>query len=528
MQLTSIRYNPSQLLLKDWALIKVTGEDRVSFFQGQVTNDLSKLSMNQGQLTARLNRAGKLQSFFYIAVEKDYLYILCPQELATPIKNDFQKYIIMDDVVLEDQSNELWLRFNPTLLKSHETGPYFDFLFYGLNARLVFNKDATMATTNVEELEKIRILNGWPKWGDDVNDSNFINDSFLNEVAISYNKGCFLGQETVAKIENNRGAVYYPMLLEIENEEDLSAFLKKDFFINEHNDQDDEKKAGNLRYQVGNILQVQLFRDFRVIGRKLNLIFGKKIIPVKVTELPFYKNTTNQELAKELYHQGVDIFQANNLESSMNYMKKALSLDPGLADAYETLGVMLGRIEKYDEAIEWMNQLLIVNPQSVMAHTNKSLFLMKQGKIEEAEAEKSLATIKSFAVFGEEAKIKKAMAEELKKKEDDVLRREKMFLQVLEIDEEDSIALYGMADIFFQRKLFSQAIVNLEKVILHDSKYSTAYLLLGKSYEAEQNIEKAMQIYHAGIQVASKRGDMIPANDMQSRLNQLVVSSRLT
>jgi len=204
-----------------------------------------------------------------------------------------------------------------------------------------------------------------------------------------------------------------------------------------------------------------------------------------------------------------------------------LAFDPSLADAYESLGVMLGRIEKYDEAIDWMNQLLTVNPQSVMAHTNKSLFLMKQGKIEEAEAEKGLATVKSFAVFGEEAKMKKQLAEEQKKKEDEILRREKMFLQVLEIDEEDTIALYGMADIFFHRKDFSSAIKNLEKVITVDSKYSTAYLLLGKAYEAISDLERATSTYQAGILVASKRGDLMPANEMQSRLNQLVMSSRL-
>jgi tetratricopeptide (TPR) repeat protein len=205
-----------------------------------------------------------------------------------------------------------------------------------------------------------------------------------------------------------------------------------------------------------------------------------------------------------------------------------LSFDSSLADAYESLGVMLGREEKFQEAIEWMDKLLIVNPQSVLAHTNKSLYLMRLGKIEEAEAEKSLATVKSFAVFGQEAKVKKQLAEELKKKEEEVLRREKMFLQVLEIDEEDTIALYGMSDIFFQRKDFQSAINNLEKVIAVDPKYSTAYLLLGKAYEAKGDVEKARSVYQAGIVLASKRGDMMPANEMQSRLNQLVVSPSLS
>ena len=54
-----------------------------------------------------------------------------------------------------------------------------------------------------------------------------------------------------------------------------------------------------------------------------------------------------------------------------------------------------------------MDDLLQVDPESIMAHTNKSLYLMKLGKIEEAEKEKDLATVKSFKKAGQDAKNKK-------------------------------------------------------------------------------------------------------------------------
>ncbi|RPJ78428.1 MAG: hypothetical protein EHM20_03940, partial [Alphaproteobacteria bacterium] len=411
MSLSSIRFNSSQLHLKDWSLLKVTGVDRESFFQGQVTNDLTKISINEGQLTARLNRTGKIQSIFFIAKLSDSLFLLCPRELIFIIKDDFEKFIIMDDVELEVLNLEPWLRFNPLLEKDKVPEIFFDFNFYGLNSRFVLEQHPTIPMTNVEELENIRILNGCPKWCVDVDSSNFINDSILNEIAISYKKGCFLGQETVSKIENNRGASYYPVLLTLECDADFSACFKKDFYITYDGE---ERKAGTLLYQVGNKLQALLFRDFRIIGRKLELKFENKIAQVTVSDLPFYKTASGRDIAQELYHRGIEIFQGNNLALAMDYMRKALVFDAGFADAYETLGVMLGRIERYEEAIEWMDKLLAVNPQSVMAHTNKSLFLMKQGKIEEAEAEKSLATVKSFAVFGQEAKMKNLLKEEEK------------------------------------------------------------------------------------------------------------------
>jgi folate-binding protein YgfZ len=520
MNLQSVRYQCSQKNLNDWTVIKVTGADRETFFQGQVTNDLSLIKENEGQCTARLNRSGKVQSFFYIAKQSDHLLILCPSELAEYIKNDFEKFIIMDDVELEILQVKPWIIFNPFLVKEISEQTYFDFNFYGIMARFVFNKLENVQTTDEKELEKIRILNGWPKWDQDISDKHFINDSYLNEVAISYKKGCFLGQETVAKIENNRGAAYYPMLLQLESSDNLSIEPGHDFLI-------EDRKAGTLNYQVENYLQVSLFRDFRIVGKKINFLLADKTYSATVMELPFYKAFNRHQIALELYHSGVDLFQNNDSKGAIEALKQAIKFDPAFADPYESLGVILGRHDKFDEAIEWMNQLLTVNPQSVMAHTNKSLYLMKLGKIEEAEAEKSLATVKSFAMFGSEAKLKKQLEEEQKKKEDDLLRREKMFLQVLEIDPDDSIALYGMADIFFFRKEFELAATNLKKVVAVDPKYSNAYLLLGKAYEAQSKTNDAKEIYQQGIHVASKQGDMMPANEMQSRLNQLVVSAGL-
>lgn len=237
MTLSSIRYKPTQLYLKDWSLIKVIGEDRETFFQGQVTNDLNLISLNQAQLTTRLNRTGKLQSFFFIAKFSDHLLLLCPNELVEKIKNDFQKYIIMDDVELIKTSLEPWLQFNSFLLNEESPKNFAALNFYGLNAKLVFDKHPLIELTDEEKLEEIRILNGWPKWGIDIDENNFINDSYLNEIAISYKKGCFLGQETVAKIQNNRGAAYYPVLLKLDGPLDLSSFLKSEFKIKNENEE---------------------------------------------------------------------------------------------------------------------------------------------------------------------------------------------------------------------------------------------------------------------------------------------------
>ena len=72
-----------------------------------------------------------------------------------------------------------------------------------------------------------------------------------------------------------------------------------------------------------------------------------------------------------------------------------------------------------------------------MAHTNKSLYLMKLGRIEEAEEEKSNAAVKSFSYFGEEAK---------KKKEDE--KKVKALKKQMKIDEEVKVSTFAGKQVF--------------------------------------------------------------------------------
>ena len=146
---------------------------------------------------------------------------------------------------------------------------------------------------------------------------------------------------------------------------------------------------------------------------------------------------------------------------------------------------------------------------------------MKLGKIEEAEEEKAQATVKSFSHFGKEAQAKKALEEKAEQDRLEIERREGMFKQVLEIDPEDTLANYGMADVSFKRELWSDAEAYLQKVISADPKYSVAYLLLGKTQEKMNLIPEASSTLNTGIKIASNQGDLMPANEMQQILNRL-------
>ncbi|TDJ05100.1 MAG: tetratricopeptide repeat protein [Deltaproteobacteria bacterium] len=505
MNLDHLRFEGGKVSIQNFDFFKITGADRERFFQGQVTSDLEKLSPGESQLSARLDRTGKVSSFFHLAKMKDYLILMVDKKLSEITITSFEKFIIMDEVEIEKWDQEPQLVLTPIKLNL-EKGEYFSLELFGETGHLYWGENLNKVRVlpfldlNQDELETIHCISGYPYLEET---DSLVNESYLNELAVSYQKGCFLGQETAAKINTFKGAAYFPVLLKVDE------LLGKDFYHKPF--AVEGRKGGVIQSSVSieseNYLRATLFRNFRLEGKKIDLSLEGIILNAEVVFLPYLKKNTRADKALELYHRGVELFQQGDDDMALDLLERSVAIDPTLADAYESLGVILGRLEKYNEAIEWMDRLISVDPTAIMGHTNKSLYLMKLGRIEEAEEEKAKATVKSF-----ESHAKKT---EVEKVDQELLRREEMFHQVLELDSEDVIANFGIADISFKRKEFGKAVRHLEVTLKTDPKYSQGYLLLGKCHIEMGEKDKALETLKKGIEIASKKGDMMPANEMQ-------------
>jgi folate-binding protein YgfZ len=517
ISIDDIRFEGNTFNLEEWQLFKVSGEDREDFFHGQTTNNLKTLATNNFQLDSRLNRQGRVLAFFLLGKTSEYLWLIIPKERAESLVNDLEKFIIMEDVVIENISTNLKVSLGPVINNESKLSG----VFYGELASISWTEENDQSLPNIEEAENLRMLSGFPSWGKDVSKNSLLNETMLEELAIDYKKGCFLGQETVSKIHNGRGASTFPTLIKLETSIDLEHGEK--IYL-------EDKKVGEARgvinYNNSSFLKLTLSRDLRVKGKqlKLNTKSGLEIIGL-VQYLPMFHGGSPELKAIELHDKAVDKFHQGLAQEALILLERAIELKPDYADAVEILGVILGQLEEYEKGIQYMDELLAIDEKSVMAHTNKSLFYMRLGRIEEAEEEKSKATLKSFKRFGDEAKEKKILEEQKKQEEADIKRRESMFLQVIEIDPEDTIANFGMGDISFARSDFSEAKTYLSKVLDVDKKYSMAYLVLGKTLESLNENEEAKQVYLKGIEIASKQGNMMPANEMQSRYAKLTQKS---
>ena len=100
---------------------------------------------------------------------------------------------------------------------------------------------------------------------------------------------------------------------------------------------------------------------------------------------------------KHDFERAVDLFSQGKKEEAAAALRALIARRPDYADAYETLGMVLYKLGRLDEAIEWTEKLAALEPEEPMAHVNLSVFYMKKGMKERAEEEKAKATVLQFS-----------------------------------------------------------------------------------------------------------------------------------
>lgn len=507
--LNDYRFSAGQFSV-EFHQVNFSGDDVVSFLQNQSTYDIKLVPPGTFQMISFLDPQGRVECYGWLINENKNFSFLIPKLILEKTLIRLNKFLISEDVTIsapELTKRHLLIGPDSAAFAGPDSlsGKVFDELSF-----LQTEASLELKTLTNNEIETWRGLTGWPSF--DGSDYNFsiINNLRLFDLSLVQNKGCYPGQETVSKIATRRGAAYSPVLIELTTKASPGEITSFD------------KKIGSASacYEWENkfYLSAELLRDFRVEKMKIHFTLNGSPIDGVVRYFPLIQGDAESK-SRELYYAASDHFKNEELDMAEEKYRLAIKLDPKFGDAYESLGVMLGRLNRYQEAIDLMAHLSEVEPKSVLAHTNMSLFLMKLGKIPEAEEQKSLATVKSFQSFGDEAKNKEVTEQIRKKQQAEWEQRESMFKQVLEIDPEDTLANYGLGSIAVEKGEWQVARTHLEKVLEQDPKYSVAYLALGKALKGLGLKDEAKKIWQEGITVSAAKGDLMPANQMQQELN---------
>lgn len=501
--LNTFRYHAGQFAIS-LNEISFSGDDVREFLNSQSTFDVEKMPDDSFHLVSFLDPQGRVECYgWLIQTDKKFSYLI-PEAITERAIARLNKFLISEDVYLSEPLKKTFhVQIGPEA-EGKISGSFFD------EPAFLEKIKTNLPEISPSELELWRGLTGWPSFDGSDFSNEILNNLRLFDLSLIQNKGCYPGQETVSKIATRRGAAYSPVLIEMNetaNSGEITSFDKKI-----------GTAVASYSWNEKYYLSASLLRDFRVERMKVHFTLNGKEYDGLVRYFPLISGDA-KEKAKELFYEGSDAFRVDNLKLAEERFRLSIKLDPGFGDAYESLGVMLGRQDRYPEAIELMKQLSEVDPKSVLAHTNMSLFLMKMGKIEEAEEQKSLATVKSFQTFGDEFKNKEAQTALKKKQLEEWAQRESMFRQVLEIDPEDTLANYGLGSIAVEKSEWQIARDHLEKVLAADPKYSVAYLALGKALKGLGLVEEAKNVWREGIKVSAAKGDLMPANQMQQELN---------
>ena len=224
------------------ALLRLTGPDRTTFLQGMITNDVVKLQNGQGAYAALLNIQGRVVSDIRVYVLAEELWLEVPAARASVVRETLEHHIIADDVevVTDDRAplvilegpqaartvrgvfgedvgelpplahRELELDGSPVRLAAVTHTGESGYLVFG-NSAAAANvwqrcRAAGAEPVGMEALDVLRLEAGVPWYGRDMDESMLISEVGL-EAAISYRKGCYLGQEVVERVAA-RGQVH--------------------------------------------------------------------------------------------------------------------------------------------------------------------------------------------------------------------------------------------------------------------------------------------------------------------------------
>jgi tRNA-modifying protein YgfZ len=187
-----------RVYLKNRSLLNVSGSDSESFLQGQLSNDISKLGEYEIQINAYCQHQGKIIGLFWVMRYQNGFLISFPNELLEKIKSRLEMFVIMADVVIEDLTNQL---FQLGIIDEQKSDAYI--LNTNLSIEISDNLDKDSDDFgDIEEWNKSYFDSSLPEIFS-VTSEKLVPQMLnldINEIGVNFSKGCYPGQEVVARL----------------------------------------------------------------------------------------------------------------------------------------------------------------------------------------------------------------------------------------------------------------------------------------------------------------------------------------
>lgn len=190
-------------------LIEVSGKEAVMFLNGLITSDAAKLEEDSQMATAFPNAQGRLLAIVRILKSGDKFLFDTDAETYEKILKNLERFTFAGDFFVKSLT-DAFRYFEITDSEFQISKPGFTEFQTNFGKGVFVPKEATESFLNElkaknaveisEELyEVLRVENGVPKYGVDADEATIVPELGIDGL-ISYNKGCYIGQEIIARI----------------------------------------------------------------------------------------------------------------------------------------------------------------------------------------------------------------------------------------------------------------------------------------------------------------------------------------
>lgn len=231
--------------------VVLSGNDRASFLHGLVTNDVKNLAPGEGCAAAFLTAKGRMLAECVVLCEEERLVLDTPSELSAKVEDLLRKYLVFNDVTIANETSDTHVfhlapeadrnaaeDFLRSVMRLGERLPLPEQAHANVAAKFTFEENLRGAIRVVREnrtgvpgydvrvpsslseeissfllsagaeletperLESLRIAAGIPRWGAELTEAVLPDEAGLRERGfVAENKGCYVGQEIVARIK---------------------------------------------------------------------------------------------------------------------------------------------------------------------------------------------------------------------------------------------------------------------------------------------------------------------------------------
>ncbi|MGH9648124.1 MAG: YgfZ/GcvT domain-containing protein [Bryobacteraceae bacterium] len=253
---TALREKAAWLDLSGRGKTLATGEDRARLLHAMTTNQVETLKPGEGCYAFFLNAQGRILADVNLLCFEDHFLLDTEPETRTKVYEHLDRYIIADDVTLEDQTDRTatialegpkadsalaeigapvpaapyssvqWM--NGTVARLDTTGRGGFFLLVPIADKAALTSQLTEAgipEATPEDARIVRIESGRPRYGEEITERYLVQETAQLQ-AVNFGKGCYLGQEIVERVRSRAQIHRVLRRLEIDTNEPPAAGTK--------------------------------------------------------------------------------------------------------------------------------------------------------------------------------------------------------------------------------------------------------------------------------------------------------------